>query len=65
MKMYDTDKIRELCRKYKGWDDREMREELIRISRGRREGNIEIVGEDGADRDDAISKLTRAIGGPW
>lgn len=60
-----TDKIRALCRKYKETSSPNTREKLIGISRGRDNGSVNIVGENGADRDDAITSLAMTIGGPW
>ena len=65
MKIYETDYIRKLCRDYRGWDDISNRKKLIEIARGRNDGTIDIIGENGADRDEAISALVNAIGGPW
>ena len=61
----DTDQLRRLCRKYSEQHDSNTRKKLIKISRGRSTGRVTLVGESGADKDDAITALTMTIGGPW
>ena len=64
----EADKVRSLCRSYQesmGSTKEKARAELIQIAMGRHDGSINIAGEDGADRDDAIRELAMTVGGPW
>ena len=65
IRFYDAAKVIELCNSFEGWENEKMRKELIKIAQGRADGTVDIVGENGAHRDDAISALTMAIGGPY
>jgi len=59
------DEVRRLCRVYRRQNNSITRKKLIAISRGRNNGSINLVGESGADRDEAITALAMTIGGPW
>jgi hypothetical protein len=67
MEAIETDEIRDLARRYEEasvfpWRQEELRGKLESIAQRRASGELEIFGDDGADRDEAIEKLRRIAG---